>query len=158
MKIRIYMMFLLCCFLFVTQISAQDETIQKCQSSVKGGEYILTSAGHTIEGEKVLLILIVVKSQNINRDFMLKLAERLKSEYCNEKKLQAVIFDDRKLADISSISKYVESEGKTILMRGYYSFDRTSGKEEIEFSAKRGNSTDEIKIDLSSINDQVDCS
>jgi hypothetical protein len=134
--------------LFLIPCLAQKAQVQKCKSEVKGGKYKFAGEGRTITGDKNLLIFITIKSKNINQEFMSQLAKRLKSEYCNEQRIQVVIFDDPKLANVLSMSDLLQSQGKTILMRGFYSFDRLTGEDEIEFSSKRGNPTSENKIKL----------
>lgn len=134
--------------LFLIPCLAQSVKVQKCKSEVKGRKYKLVSEGRGIREDKSLLIFIAVKPKSLNREFMTQLARRLKSQYCNEQRIQVVIFDDQKIANPDSLWEYLESKGQTFLMRGFYSFDRLTGKDEIEFSSKRGNPTTENQIKL----------
>jgi hypothetical protein len=99
----------------------------------------------------VSFLFIVIKPSDINKKSMVQLAKRLKAEFCLYERAQFVIFDNKKYADVTSMNDYIQSKGKTILMRGYYSFNRITGEDLLEFSTKRGNPTTENQIDLSKI-------
>ena len=147
-QLHILILVILCCFCSVTQTKSQNRDSQKCKSEVKGGKYKLAYEVRPLRGDEGLLLLIVIKPKNVNREFMIQLANRLKSTYCQEKSFQAVIFDDKTLANVDSMTELIQSKGKTILMRGFYSFNRETGKDDLEFSTKRGNSTTEIQIKM----------
>lgn len=137
-------MFYLLCFSLNT--SAQH---QKCQILEKKVKYKI--GFKSVNDSNDILLQISVKPKNINREYILRLAKRLRSEYCDAEKITVIIFDDAALAQTYlSMKEYIQSKGKIVEMRGFYSFDKSSGKEGIEFSTKRGNPTDENKIDLSS--------
>lgn len=111
---------------------------------------MVTSVRTSLE-PTIVDLRIFVEPNNFNEAFIRKLADRLTSEYCNEDKVYAVIFDNRKLArDSFFMEDYVRTGGKLIQMRGFYTLDRSIGKIAIEFSTKLGNPTTEIQIDLSS--------
>ena len=131
---------------------AQEVKVEKCRSEVKGGRYKLYSASYGMRGERPLLLIIVVNQRRINREDMIQLARRLKSEYCHEEKLMTVIYDNRKYINHNYFVDFLNSGGKKNWARGYYSFDRATGKDLIEFSSKLGNPTDENKINLSAEN------
>jgi hypothetical protein len=91
---------------------------------------------------------VLVRPKDINEDFLLALASRLKAEYCHATTLQVVIFYSKKYANPLSIEDLAQSKGETILMRGFYTFDRESGRDKLEFSKRLGNRTTEIQIDI----------
>lgn len=126
---------------------AQTTSIKKCDSTIKGGQYRLISEDRTRDGTG-LLIFIVVDSKRINESDLKKVASRIKAEYCNEPNLQAVIADKRKFADPIVLFEFTDSKGRIVKMRGFYSFDRKAGTENLEFSRKRGNPTEEVKVTL----------
>ena len=131
-------------------ISAKQKPVRKCAFDAKGGNYKPV----VIAREKIgtVDLRIFVKPKNFNAEFMRKLAQRLKAEYCNDNEIYAVIFDDWKLAESAFyIDDYIQSGGKIVQMRGFHSLDRKRGKELIEFSKNPGNPTTEVLIDLSAI-------
>lgn len=138
-----------CC---VFSVKAQKKQVQKCDSSVTGGKYDWVGIAPLLKEPDHLFGSVLVKPKNINRDYLIQLARRLKSEYCSAQEFQVVIFDNSKYANSYSIQDYTSSGAKIILMRGFYSFDRKTGKDLLEFSTKPGNVTTEVQIDLSSLN------
>ncbi len=133
------------------QAVAQESN--KCRVSVKGGKYRGTNIASIRNDPDVYAGFLLVRPKDVNREFMIALASRLKQEYCHAKKVNVFIFDQKKYANWNSIKDFISSGGKTILMRGAYGFDRESGKDLLEFSTKLGNPTTEIQIDLSEIKD-----
>jgi hypothetical protein len=98
-----------------------------------------------------LILEISVEPENFTRDKMFLLARQLNKDFPNESRIYAVIFDSESAArnynpagGTYSISKKLE--------RGEYFLDRVKGRESINFSTRRGNPVDEIKV---SINDNV---
>ena len=134
------------------QSFAQATKPQKCKSVVRGGKYKWARILPPSDTTDLFFGFVLVNSKKINRDFMIELAKRLKEEYCHAEKFQVVIFDDRKYANTYSLSDYASSNGKIILVRGFYAFDRKTGKDLLEFSTKLGNPTTEVQIDLSALN------
>lgn len=139
-------LFFFCCL--ALQTFAQAKKIHKCGSNVKGGEYKLVNGSYSMEAPKNLLLFITISPKNVNKDFMTQLAKRIKTEFCREDDVQVVIFDDPKPASGTSLSDYISSNGKIILMRGFYSFNKKNGKDVLEFSTRRGNPTTEMQIDF----------
>lgn len=144
-----YILFACVALVLTMQVFAQETEIKKCHSDIKRGKYKLVSASYGIRGERQLLLIIVVPPKKINREDFIWLAKRLKSEYCHDEKLTAVIYDNKKYIDHGYFMDSLNSGGKRNWARGYYSFDRATDKDLIEFSSKLGNPTDENKIDLS---------
>lgn len=144
---------LIVAFLFLNayQLNAQNKNEKKCKSEVTGGKYKWVGIAPLLQEPGNLYGYVLVKPKYIRRDFMIQLAKRLKSEYCNAENFQVIIFDDGKYANSYSMQDYVSSKGKIILMRGFYSFNRSTGVDGLEFSTKFGNPTTEIQIDMSKI-------
>lgn len=130
-------------------IFGQENDIIKCKPQIKDGKYKIISEGKTISGEKRLLVFIYVKPKDINRQYLLQTPQRIKETYCNDPQLIAVIFDNKKTMYQYALSDYARTNGKVVRMRGFYSFDRKTGKDLLEFSTKRGDPTTEVQIDLS---------
>ncbi len=133
--------------IFTFGASAQDNS-RKCKVEMNGGKYKWAGIDSLSSNANSYFGFVVIRPKDVNAGFMTSLAKRLKSEYCNAEKLQVVIFDNRRYATSQSLNDYVDSKGKIVLMRGYYSFDRTTGADVLEFSSKLGRPTTEHKIDL----------
>ena len=125
----------------------QVKQIQKCKVVSKQGYYKLISEDREMHKDDIL-IFIVVKPEKINEAYLRQVAGEIKSRYCNEKKVIAVISDSKKLAEPSVLFTYSNTNGRVAKMRGFYSFDRNEGTERLEFSTRRGNRPDEIKVKL----------
>lgn len=150
MKLALTLVFAVVCLSgFAGQAFSQDQAIKKCETDVKGGKYKWAGIGPTGGDPRQLSGFILIKPAEVNRDFLIQLAKRLKSEYCNIDKLTVTIFDNGKYANGYSIKDYYDSNGKIILMRGDYGFDRITGKEVIAFSTKPGGPRNEVVLDLS---------
>lgn len=151
MKRNLVIIYIICtCFLVQSKAQSVNDN---CKYNVDGGEYKLLWKSRTIRGENRLLLHILVKPKNVKRDYLIQLTKRVKSEYCNERKILVVIFDDRKMAEKFHRTDYFLSKNK-IIERGYYQIDKEKGEELLEFSTKRGNPTTDVKIDLSEISDK----
>ena len=152
MKKGLFAILSLCCLLCcMTNAPGQIKEMKKCISRIDGGDYKLISSSKLSDQPKSVHLYIVVNPKRLNKDGMILVAKRLKDDYCDVEHLTVVIFDNRKFANSISMSDFIKSKGKTVLMRGFYSFDRTSGEEGIEFSTKRGNPTSEVKINLANL-------
>lgn len=129
-----------------------EQQPKKCAIPKKlGGKYKLVSIGHSVEGPLTLGLRVVVKPENFSREYMLQFAQRVKLEYCNEQRITVVIFDDYLAAKSARIVvDYLVGRDAAPELRGFYSLDRTTGEEGIQFSTVRGKPADEIVIDLSS--------
>ena len=93
-------------------------------------------------------VIISVDPQHFNRDDMVRLASQLKTDFPNAPILSGEILDDRNIAD-----NYVPAGDMYRLFykarRAFYSLNRKTGKEYIEFSSARGKPFNEIKVNLS---------
>lgn len=141
---------MLCCLsvCFACQ-SVSSQTSEKCVVTVKDGKYEKASIGGTLANPLILGGTVLVKPKNFNREFMTKLARRLKQEYCEADEISVMIVDSKEYMGTSTLMDYARSKQKIINMRGFYNFDRKSGKDMIVFSTVRGNPPDEIQINLS---------
>ncbi len=124
--------------------------VKSCEPrAVDGGTYKWAAIDPLLRDPNSYFGFVLVRPQNVKRDFLVKLATRLKSDYCKAEKLQVVIVDKRRYANSTSLTDYADSRGRIVLMRGFYSFDRVSGRDLLEFSSRFGNPTTENQIDLS---------
>lgn len=94
------------------------------------------------------IILISIEPENFTRDKMLLLARQLNRDFPDEPRLYAVIFDSEIAARNYDPAGGSYSFSKK-LERGEYDLDRVKGRERINFSTRRGNPVDEIKIVIS---------
>lgn len=128
---------------------SQIPKVEKCESAVKGGKYKWASIEPVLNEPNNFYGYVLVKPKDVNRQFLVRLAKRLNSEYCKAERFQVVIFDEGKYANPVSMQELVASKGKIVRMRGFYSFDRKSGENRLEFSTARGHPTTEVKLNLS---------
>jgi hypothetical protein len=61
-------------------------------------KYEVASKGFTSERDRRLLLYISINPRILNPDSMTKLAARIKSDFCNEERIQVIIFDQHKIA------------------------------------------------------------
>ena len=135
---------------FAGCVKSYGQTNPDCKIRVEGGKYQWKGVSQ-VKTESAFFGYVLVKPKEINREFLFRLARRLKREYCEAERLQVVIFDQKKYANPLSQADHIDSGGKTFLMRGFYSFDRTQGTDLLEFSSKPGNPTTENMFDLTKI-------
>lgn len=121
---------------------------EDCKLKVEGGKYKWKGVAPSLDDPTSISGFILIRPKEVNKEFLIKLARRLKKEHCSANYFIVSIFDTGKYANPLSSLDYLNSGGKTILMRGYYSFDRTKGTELLEFSNKLGNPTTENYFDL----------
>ena len=101
------------------------------------------------DSDQSLLLYISVDPKTLTRDSMIKLAKRIKNDFCREKRIQAIIFDQYKIA-----KRFVpHPHSKTYAydmknMKGGYFLDRTTGEEYISYSIAGKGLADEQKIVL----------
>jgi hypothetical protein len=96
---------------------------------------------------------VVVKKENFNRAFMVRLANALRMRFCSDEEISAVIFDDKHVAESLNMGDFLTGRVTPPEVRGLYALTSytlaNKGKEEsIEFSTKRGNPTNEVVINL----------
>lgn len=123
---------------------------KKCKTSGKvGGKYkfLFSIRNSTIE-DKSLSIFIVIKPENINKQYLLEFVKRIRQEYCNESSIVVQIFEDKKNAGTFTVEYYAINKIADEGYRGAYVLDRDTGLEGLRFSTKRGNPIDEIRIEL----------
>lgn len=96
----------------------------------------------------ILMIDIAVKRKNFNEDFMINLARTLTARYCRETVVSIAIFDDKRVARRTDLAEYSLGRIKEPALRGFYTFDRSAKLIQLTFSSIRGESPNEIKIDI----------
>jgi hypothetical protein len=112
-------------------------------------DYQIGKSFQTLENVPTLIVQVSVKSKAFNRSDMIELAKELKERFDDEPKLFARVFDSYSSArDFvpHPHSRTYDRDNKSL--RGYYSLDRKSRKEYIQFSSAPGKPRDEIEIDL----------
>jgi hypothetical protein len=141
-------LFLLFCSVVVGQPSTK--TVECKVDSSKKFKYKIIAKERTINEPYIFSIRVVIKdNKKFNKENMLKFTENIKARFCNEERISVVIFDDEKTANESRVvADYLLDQRKAPELRGFYSLDRKTGSEGIQFSTKRGNPTDEVKIDI----------
>jgi hypothetical protein len=103
------------------------------------------------DGPPMSVVQISIDSENFNREDLLRLALKLKKQFCKEDRLFAVLFDDVayiKHLYVSNDAGFHEAEESK---RGYYYLDRKTGEEYIEYCTVRNilrNPDKRVRIEL----------
>lgn len=136
--------------IFASITEAQNTKLGTCTvSSSVNIKYKLGVWVRPVSETKTLFLQISIKPENFNKEFLIKLAERIKNEYCNEQKLSVVIFDNHKFAkDFSAFDEMFDSNNRNVKVREIYDLDRITNKESIIFSSEIGKPINEIEIIL----------
>lgn len=123
---------------------------KKCKVSGNvGGKYkFLFSSRNSTTESKALSVFVVIKSPNINKQFLLDFVKRIRQEYCNEPNILVEIFDDRKYAGTFAVTYYLINKVADVGYRGEYILYKDIALEGLRFSTKRGSPIDEITIEL----------
>jgi hypothetical protein len=138
---------LVCLFYWIPSTNAQQNETKSCKSNIKGGKYKRAEISSWYRQPRRFSGNVLIKPKNINKDFLILMAKRLKSEYCGAEYLKVAIYDNATSMD-SGWEIYNKSKGNVVRQRGNYVFDRITGQEYLEFSTKLGNPISEIRIDL----------
>lgn len=137
--------------IFVSNLAGQQSEgkITKCRvDSKESVKYKLIFTHKNSLPPYTLVLNIVVKQKDFNTKYMTRLAKTVSSQFCHENEISVTIFDDARAAKRTDIGAYLAGEIVVPELRGFYSLQRDKKFESIEFSTKRGNPPDEIKIDL----------
>lgn len=152
---------LTCLFSVVTAATvcaqSSDKTVECKVEPNKNFNYTIIQQGRSIGESPVFSLRVVIRdNKKYNRTDMLKFAENIKARFCNEENISVVIFDDKKALDENSraVTDYLLYQTIAPGLRGFYSFNRKTGYEGIQFSTKRENPLDEVKIEISKSNKQ----
>lgn len=145
------LVFINVCFYVVSGQERLDKIPQCDINQDNEVKYKVVYANRGIREPYTLGLRIVVKEKQVNREFILKLAESLRRRYCMDNDIGATIFDDKEIAkSADAIVDQLLGKKQIPEIRGFYSLDRKNGIEKVSFSSKRGNPPDEIVIDLAS--------
>lgn len=127
---------------------AQEQNIKKCKvPKSTGGKYTLSSESRPIGRSDEVIVDVIVKPGHFNTSFMNEFGKRIKATYCHENVILLSIFDSK--TDIVGWNyDWVLSQGKDDRRRGTYLFDRKAAKDAVEFSTKKGNPINEVRIDF----------
>ncbi|HVE56283.1 MAG TPA: hypothetical protein VNB22_05600 [Pyrinomonadaceae bacterium] len=127
-----------------------SETVECKIDSNKKFKYNIVTKSRTLGEQPIFGMYVVIKdNKKYNKEDMLKFTENIKMRFCNEERISVVIFDDKKAIYSKVVTDYLLGYNKAPELRGFYSLDRKTNKEGIQFSLQRGNPTDEVKIDIS---------
>lgn len=110
-------------------------------------KYRIGYKGYTSEPDKILLLYVSVDPKAFDRTSMASLALRIRSDFCLEKRISAILFHDFKIA--KRFVPHPHSPTYKIDMKsiqGGYRLDRVKGTEYISFVPLGG--SEEIRIDL----------
>ena len=139
-----------CCLLTPTVSSGQK--LNKCEvkdKSLRSLKYriVNTERSFLSTGLPIIGINISVAHKDINREFLLRLAQHLNQRFCREERMVVGIFDDPKAA------RYFNPPVRAVLdaWRGEYFLDRRTGEEYVAFSTVpnyHDNPQARIKIEL----------
>ena len=112
-------------------------------------EYKIGQSFLTLEDVPMLIVQVSIQSKAFNRSDMIELVKELKARFPDQPKLFARVFDSYPSAKSfvpHPHSRTYVRDNKSL--RGYYSLDRKSGKEYIQFSSAPGKPRDEVEIEL----------
>lgn len=146
---------LLClgCFVLVFSYAFAQERkdeFHRCEiSSQSKAKFRLASIGRSLDKPFITGMRIVLNKNSFNKEYMLRLAQRIKTEYCREEIISVTIFDDYKAATSARVvAEHLAGTQIAPEIRGFYSLNRKTGEEGIEFSTERGKPTGEVEINL----------
>jgi len=103
-----------------------------------------TVESKALPGPPMLVLQISIKPSAFTRDSMIALAQRLKSDFAKEERLQVAFFSDYDAA--KSFGGRTNEEWAWV--RGDYHLDRTTGEEQLNFIPDPKDPQRNIKIDL----------
>ena len=137
---------------FGITVSAQSRKIEKCNVRSKDQpKYDVIFEQKNDLAPYWLGVDIVVRPENFNADFMRGLADTLTRRYCHDNYISVTIYDEKRAArntTDSVMALYLRGRIKVPALRGFYSFDKDSKHVGVSYSTKRGNPTDEVRIEL----------
>ncbi len=130
-------------------VGTSAQKIEKCNvdSNVRV-KYKLISENRNTLPSYILMVDIVVKQKDFNREYMVRLANTLTTRYCHDKEISVAIFDDKKAAKTTDMWNYLLGKVESPSLRGFYSLDRDQKRTGIVFSTERGRPHNEVKIEL----------
>lgn len=131
---------ILCCaFCVWSSAFAQDCSSQRSKIP-QAPEYKIGRNLHWQKEPTRFLALISIPPQFFTRTHMIALGKQLNLDFCDEKRIRAIIVDDHRAATIWEPIHLAPFYGPA--ERGEYYLDRATGEEYLEFSTKRGRGVD----------------
>lgn len=132
--------------LAVTHSHGQDLAKKNCPKT-SGPSYKIGFKSYQVGDPLSVILQIEVDKKYFNKESMIELARRLRSDYCKATLLSVTLYDNMKAArDPGNLFLLAESHGKTIRMRRFYILDRKTGEEGLEFSTELGKPTNQVPI------------
>jgi hypothetical protein len=92
---------------------------------------------------------VVVEAKYFNDDDMQGLANALRTRFCTDKEITAMIFDNMRVAKKMDEAQFLMGRISVPEVRGFYTLTNAGKKEFIEYSKKRGNPTNEVLLEIS---------
>jgi hypothetical protein len=133
MKRMVQLLFAVClATAFSVNLSAQEK--QSCQITEKlGGKFkVVKSSISLVDKRNIFFLTIKLSPEKFTKDYLLKVAQRVREKYCNETIIYTEIWDSsdkRKFDDLMPAPIY------SPWTKAFYSLDKTSGKELIRLIA-----------------------
>ena len=133
-----------CCLAFVFSVNLFAQTSPSCEITKKlGGKFkFVSSDKNIVEGRDIFFLTIKLPPEKFTKDYLLKVARRIRETYCNENVIYVQLRDssDKRVFDDLTPPPIFSPWTKAL-----YSLDRVTGKEIIQFIAN-DKVTSEIKI------------
>lgn len=120
-----------------TECKAKDEKIA-------APKYRIADTTRTVSGPPTLVIYLSIKPNSFNQKDMEALARALDRRFCNEQRVSALIFDDRRIFPRTKAVDAIDWSA----YRGDFLIDRQTEEGYISFSTERGKPRDEVNIKL----------
>lgn len=132
------------------RVDAQEISVHPC-STVGGKPPKYQVGGTDRTGGKVpptLLVYISIKPKSFIGASMIKLFQKLKKDYTQEKRVRIVVYDTYESAKTNSFHEHSRYYMRDLAAwRGEMFWDNSTGESFIRFSTERRKPRDEIKID-----------
>ena len=120
---------------------------KKCDGFDKNIKYkVLFDDINTKDSHTELFLEIYIEPNRFTVDSMLKLAERLKTEYCDYDSIKVRFYNTAKLEKMPDPPPQPLIHWVGTPMRGFYEFDRKENKEELFFRVKRKDKEIDVEI------------
>lgn len=123
--------------------------IKRCEGFDKKVTYKILVDNITSKGShKELYLRIYIKPEKITTNYMLRLVERIKAEYCEFDSIAVAFYDTRKMEKIPDPPPQPLIEWIGTLTRGFYKYDKHANTAELSFEEKRNNKIYSIEIEF----------
>jgi len=122
---------------------------QRCGTKPKiGFEYDIVENTKTASPPNVRSLRVVLKAKYFNDTHIRLLAKSIRSLFCEDTEISALIFDDLSVAKRIRTDQFLLGKFRPPEVRGIYALSDEGKIESIEYSTRRGNPIDEIVLRL----------